>query len=197
MKGGSKKPSQLELAGTITSAQVAGAFARTNRRKRNRGDSAEGDFGVHVRAHRLPPIQRKYLFAKRALGRKWEADYAYPEYGLLIEIDGGVWRRGGGAHSHPTQILRDMEKGNDAALLRYHVLRFTTDQVANGEAIAYLQRVLHERGWCREAGARDGPGSRSAREGVVAGRMVDDGRHDPNGGVVLREHAREVRRSRA
>jgi very-short-patch-repair endonuclease len=137
---------QLEIDGTITSGAVARAVKR--KQKRSKGHEAEGDFGFHVRAHKLPVIMRKLRFAE-SLGRRWEADYAYPEHMLLIEIDGGVWRRGGGAHSHPTNILRDMEKQNDAVLLGYQVLRFTTDQVRKGDAIEFLMRVLHARGWRR------------------------------------------------
>jgi very-short-patch-repair endonuclease len=141
-------PRQLEMGGTVTSDAVANAVQR-ERKRSERAKSWEDDFAFHVQAHRLPPITRKFQFA-RSLGRKWEADFAYPDRQLLIEVDGGIWRKGGGAHSHPMQILRDMSKGNDAAYLGYHVLRFTSDEVRNGSAVAFLIRVLSSRGWTRE-----------------------------------------------
>jgi len=142
-----KPPRQIELHG-MTSHEVRDAYARQQRKRENVKDW-EDEFDFQVRARHLPPITRHYLFAKRQLGRKWESDFAYPELNLLIEIEGGLWRRGGGAHSRPANIERDIEKANDAALLRFHTLRFTTTEVRNGNAIAFLIRVLTDRGWTR------------------------------------------------
>lgn len=82
------------------------------------------------------------------LERKWEFDFAWPEVAIAVEIEGGIWRgRGfgsktannpGGAHSHPLQILRDIEKYNEAARMGWRIFRFTTDMVKSGEAIAFL-----------------------------------------------------------
>lgn len=141
-------PRQLEIGGTVTNGAVSDAVNR-ERRRAKRSKSWEDEFAFRVAANRLPPISRKFKFAL-SIGRKWEADFAYPDRGLLIEIDGGIWRRGGGAHSHPTQILRDMTKGNDAAYLGYRVLRFTSDQVRNGDAVAFLIRFLSKQGRTRE-----------------------------------------------
>jgi very-short-patch-repair endonuclease len=138
---------QLEMHG-LTADPVRVAYDR-QQRKREASASWEDDFDYAVKSHLLPVITRKFLFAKQPLGRRWEADFAYPDLKLLIEIDGGVWRRGGGAHSHPSNIQRDMEKSNDAALLGYRQLRFTSDQVRNGEAVAFLIRVLAACGWVR------------------------------------------------
>jgi very-short-patch-repair endonuclease len=135
------KPAQLELGGTVTSAVVGRAYAAVER-KRRANKSWEDDFEFHIRARRLPKPIRQFRFAE-SLGRKWQADFAYPKRKLLIEIDGGVWRKGGGAHSHPSNILRDMEKQNDATRLGFYVLRFTSDQVRTGEAIDFLIQVLH------------------------------------------------------
>lgn len=101
-------------------------------------------FAQQVAAARLAPPLRQYAFAK-ALGRRWDADFAWPDLKLLAEVDGGIWRRGGGAHSHPTNILRDMAKQNDAVLLGWRVLRFTTDEVTSGYALALLRRVMDPR----------------------------------------------------
>ena len=85
------------------------------------------------------------------LERKWEFDFAWPDVLIAVEIEGGIWRgRGfgsktsanpGGAHSHPTQILRDIEKYNEAARMGWRVFRFTTDMVDSGEAIAFLGTI--------------------------------------------------------
>lgn len=85
------------------------------------------------------------------LNRRWEFDFAWPDVHVAVEIEGGIWRgrgRGsptaanpGGAHSHPTKILRDIEKYNAAARAGWRVFRFTTDMVKNGEAIAFLGTI--------------------------------------------------------
>lgn len=75
------------------------------------------------------------------LDRKFEFDFAWPDAHVAVEVEGGVWRKGGGAHSHPTNILRDIEKGNLAARAGWRVFRFTTDMVENGEAIEFLGTI--------------------------------------------------------
>ncbi len=62
--------------------------------------------------------------------RKWRFDYAWPEIKLALEEDGGIWRKGGGAHSHPSNIERDIEKGNAAALLGWRILRYAPEDLA-------------------------------------------------------------------
>lgn len=137
-------PRQLNFDGMVTDARI-----RSHARAvppLAKGSAAEDLFAFHVRCHRLPPISRHFKFAL-SIGRRWEADFACEEYRVLIEIDGGVWRKGGGAHSRPTNILRDMRKSNDAALLGWAPLRFSPAEVKSGDAIAFLQRVLRARGW--------------------------------------------------
>jgi len=75
------------------------------------------------------------------LERKWEFDFAWPDVCVAVEIEGGIWRRGGGAHSHPTNILRDIEKYNEAARMGWGIFRFTTDMVNSGEAIGFLSTL--------------------------------------------------------
>lgn len=99
-----------------------------------------------IRAFKLPDPHEQYRFAQ-SLGRQFSADFVWPAYQLLLEVQGGIWRAGGGAHSHPLNLERDIEKQQCAALLGLLVLPVTTDQVKKGEAIVLLQRVLIARGW--------------------------------------------------
>ena len=74
--------------------------------------------------------------------RKWRFDLAWPEpRKLAVEIHGGIWRRGGGAHTG-TGHLRDLEKMNEAQLLGWTVFQFTPDQVQSGEALGFLERAF-------------------------------------------------------
>ena len=88
----------------------------------------------------MPIEQRRFALS---IERQWRFDFCWPECMVAVEIDGGVWRRGGGAHSHPLDILRNMTKRNDAALLGWRVLSFTTDEVTKSlHAIEFTVRVL-------------------------------------------------------
>lgn len=99
-----------------------------------------------IRAYKLPEPHEQYRFAQ-SLGRQFSADFAFVQHRLLVEVQGGIWREGGGAHSHPLNLERDIEKQQHAALLGWFVVPVTTDQVQKGEAIALLMRVLMARGW--------------------------------------------------
>lgn len=130
-----------------------------------RDDSAERAFEFQCRQFRLPPVQRQYRIVspflktpKTGKPATWVFDFAFPSHALLVEIDGGIFRPGGGAHSHPVDIRRNMLKQNDAVLLGWSILRFTPEQVKRKsmEAIGFTQRVLFPRGTSKDLnGQRD------------------------------------------
>jgi hypothetical protein len=151
------KPAQLDLGELSTSEIIAQAWQRQKKRagSSKRAD-AESYFAEECRRYRLPTYTRKVILPATHLTPKlkraatWEFDGIFHEYKLLIEIQGGVWRKGGGAHSHPTDIIRNMQKQNDATLRGFRLLQFTPDEVMNHNAVHYTQRVLTELcGWQR------------------------------------------------
>jgi very-short-patch-repair endonuclease len=78
--------------------------------------------------------------------RKWRFDYAWIDRKIAVEVDGGIWIRGrsgrGGAHSLPTNILRDMEKSNEAQKLGWRIFRFTPTEIKKGVAQAFMKTVF-------------------------------------------------------
>lgn len=56
--------------------------------------------------------------------RKWRFDYAWPTKRLAVEIEGGVYSKGG--HVRGKHYQSDCEKYNAATLLGWRVLRYTT-----------------------------------------------------------------------
>jgi len=97
-----------------------------------------------IRQNHLPEPVPQFKFCP---DRKWVADFAYPEQKILIECEGGLWRKNqegqwAGAHSYPGAILRDIEKYNQAALLGYRLFRFTDYQLKDGSAIEILKKAL-------------------------------------------------------
>ena len=55
------------------------------------------------------------------LGRKHRFDFAFPDYKVAVEVDGGTWAPHGGRHGTD----KDREKLNLAASLGWKVFRFS------------------------------------------------------------------------
>jgi very-short-patch-repair endonuclease len=72
------------------------------------------------------PAEREHTFAP---GRKFRADFAYPEKKILIEVEGGLFMRRGG-HNSISGISRDIEKYNLAVTLGWRVLRYTSENMS-------------------------------------------------------------------
>jgi very-short-patch-repair endonuclease len=92
---------------------------------------------LHLRAHKLPEPVREFRFAP---DRKWRFDMAWPVRMLAVEVEGAVWT--GGRHTRGSGYVKDLEKYNRAAILGWRVLRFSTEQVKRGEAVAALRSAL-------------------------------------------------------
>jgi very-short-patch-repair endonuclease len=73
--------------------------------------------------------------------RNWRFDIAYPGR-VAVEIDGGQWVANGGRHNRDS----DREKLNEAAVLGWRVLRFSTQQLdADPEqCIETVRRALQQ-----------------------------------------------------
>lgn len=100
----------------------------------------------------LPVPVRQFPFTA-SLKRRHAADLAWPELKLLVEIQGGIWRADGGAHSTGKAIERDIEKQQLAVILGYALLPVTPQQVKSGKALEVVRQALTARGW---SGVGDG-----------------------------------------
>ncbi|WP_262246999.1 endonuclease domain-containing protein [Parapedobacter soli] len=74
--------------------------------------------------------------------RRFRFDYAIPEYKIAVEKDGGVWMKGGGAHSRPSNILRDMEKLTLAAVDGWIVIRRTPQELCTSETLNLIRKAI-------------------------------------------------------
>jgi len=74
--------------------------------------------------------------------RRWRFDFAHEALQIAVECDGGIWRRGGGAHSRPANIERDIEKHNHALLCGWLPLRVTPRMVRDGSAVRLVQEAM-------------------------------------------------------
>lgn len=73
--------------------------------------------------------------------RGWQFDYAWPLHLVALEIEGGIWKKGGGAHSHPLNIERDLEKYSEAAILGWRVVRVPPEALRT-RGMDYLFRIF-------------------------------------------------------
>lgn len=102
----------------------------------------ERALAFQIRAKGLPKPQTELLAIP---GRKYRFDMSWGQPdgkngGLLVEIQGGIWKKGG--HSTGTGINRDCEKLCLAVLAGWRVLHVTGDQIASGEAIRWIKQAL-------------------------------------------------------
>ena len=83
-------------------------------------------------------IEKKISFkteVKLSDRRKFRWDFVVDR--LAIEIQGGIWRKKG-AHNTGTAITRDCEKMRLAIMAGYTPVNFTTQEVLDGTAIAWI-----------------------------------------------------------
>jgi hypothetical protein len=116
-------------------SRSSGRTCRTEKKKRhNQGEEA---FGFWCRALKLPTPQRNFRFHPT---RKFEIDWAWPQYLIGVEIQGGIWV--GGAHARPMNIVRDMTKHNLLLDFGWRVWHFTPKEVIDGIAVQHIDKVL-------------------------------------------------------
>jgi len=85
----------------------------------------------------LPKLIPEYRFHPT---RRWEFDFALPEYLLAVEIEGGGWKNG--RHNRESGRLKDREKYNAAAALRWRILYFTPTEVAKLSTIQTIKSAI-------------------------------------------------------
>ncbi len=98
---------------------------------------AEETLALHIDALGLPRPEREYQFHPT---RKWRFDFAWPDSNLAVEVEGGVWTAG--RHTRGSGFVADLDKYNQATLLGWMVLRFSTAMVESGDALDMIEAVL-------------------------------------------------------
>lgn len=73
--------------------------------------------------------------------RRFKVDFYIPEARLIVEVDGGIHGYKP-SHTSMSGILRDMTKTNLATLNGYRILRVTSTQAEDGEALTLIETVM-------------------------------------------------------
>jgi len=77
--------------------------------------------------------------------RRFRFDYANHKYKIVIEKEGGIWRKGGGAHSRPSGIERDIEKYTLAAVEGWIIIRRQPKQMLTIQTISLIRKAIESR----------------------------------------------------
>lgn len=77
--------------------------------------------------------------------RRWRSDFFWPEERLIVEVEGGQSVVGGGRHQRSGGFEEDAKKYNEASIMGFALLRFTTRMVTRGEALEAIERALEKR----------------------------------------------------
>lgn len=98
----------------------------------------EGTLFQQILWAKLPEPEREF----RIPPRRYRWDFAWPGYGLLVEVQGGVF---GGKSGHNTGvgILRDMEKLNYATCNGWYCLKVSGDHIKKGMALEWIKTALY------------------------------------------------------
>lgn len=94
-------------------------------------------FIASLKAERLPLPVAEHRFHPT---RKWRFDFAWPEYMVALEVEGGVWTKG--RHTRASGYIKDMEKYSEAAILGWVVLRVIPSEICTVKTLELVGRAL-------------------------------------------------------
>ena len=98
----------------------------------------ETKFALYWRALGGPELKREFRFHAE---RKWRADFAHVESRTLIEVEGGIFIKGGGRHNRAAGFIADAEKYLEAFLDGWNVVRLTEAQITAPNIERIIRRV--------------------------------------------------------
>ena len=96
-------------------------------------------FELSITGAGLPAVTREFKFAPP---RRWKTDFAWPDFRLILEVEGGAYTHG--RHTRGASYVADMEKYNELAIRGFFLLRVTPGQVETGEALQVVERWFVE-----------------------------------------------------
>ncbi len=116
---------------------------RLRHRAITRASRLESKFALYWRGLGGPELQREFVFHAE---RKWRADFAHVESRTLIEIEGGIFIKGGGRQNRAAGFIADAEKYLEAFLAGWNVVRLTEAQFTAPNVERIIRRVRFDIG---------------------------------------------------
>src|SRR5690349_6492713 len=93
---------------------------------------------AEIKAEKLPAPVLEHKFHSI---RRWRLDLAWPDQMVALEIHGAVYANG--RHTRGKGFEGDREKMNEAQLMGWRVLEYSTGQVKKGIPLIDLHRIFH------------------------------------------------------
>ena len=109
---------------------------RARFRDKTRSSRLEAKFALYWSGLGGPELRREFVFHPE---RKWRADFAHLESKTLIEIEGGLFIKGGGRHNRAAGFIADATKYVEAFLAGWNVVRLTEAQIT----APLIERLIH------------------------------------------------------
>jgi len=112
----------------------------------------EDQLARQIELRALPAPERQFRFALPH--RQYRVDFAWPDRGLAVEVDGGAFVGRGGQGSVISrlsavgyhQTVEDYRKRNLLNLLGWRLLAYQPQQIARGEALTEIELALRAPG---------------------------------------------------
>jgi len=109
---------------------------------------------MQMQAAKLPAPEREYRFAAHHVGlgkgiksrlsqealRDWRFDFAWPDFGLAVEVEGGIYVSG--RHTRGYGYEMDLLKYSKAMLLGWTVYRCGKSLINSGEALETIEFIM-------------------------------------------------------
>lgn len=91
-----------------------------------------------IHAAGLPAPVRQY---RAIMPRRWKWDLAWPDYRILLEVDGAIWIQG--RHTRGPGVEADAEKQSAAAAAGWRTMRVTKGLITSGRALELIEAALN------------------------------------------------------
>ena len=103
---------------------------------------------LHLTDLGAPPFVRQHPVKFTGMRNPYRLDFAWLDWKLCVEVQGGVWI--GGGHTTPQGYIRDRQRMNRLVIGGWHILEYTPEMVKSGEAaleiVKYLAMLKERRG---------------------------------------------------
>ena len=112
--------------------------AKPKRKQPAKKSVGEATLAQQIRALKLPEPVRQYRPVK---DRKFQVDFAWPELGLIVEVEGGAYMDRG-AHGWGKPLEDNYRRHNRLKLEGWLLLQYSTEMVKSGEAIRAIEEYF-------------------------------------------------------
>ena len=102
--------------------------------------SLEDVFAAHIERYGLPEPVRQFRFDDTPVDWRW--DFGWPQYKLLVEINGGIYQDPPTGHRSTKGLVRDYAKLNAATQRGWWSMTFETKAVESGEAVRTVEEFI-------------------------------------------------------